>query len=580
MTPRVPNTRSCGASASAPSAPALPSNATPAEVAMKGYPEKEKAAKGKNIDLPLSSPAQAGSNVKDKAREYDVRQPTARSDASFNNSFGPLAELEEHRSLDEEITADFLGLPVAGRGGSGGDISSTELSDNNLSAPSTSMPAHADVMKEFARRLAAHDNATRAAASKAFSTTESSASAPPSPTKAPSNDTLSSPFLKPVPTTDASTPPAGSSSPESAPGASFAAVDTPATNERTTTTSARTNATPSAGNTTGMPAVALRNPKLKVSPPVALETLLANIVSSPTASATIPPLATATTAPTGVPQDASDPNGSCSAAASEFDAAFAATRMDPTLPAAHAQMNHAAALFLAAVGPTTSTMPGPKQFGGLPVTTPSIAAGATLRSAQPSGLSAPSAPSSSTTTPRTAAQPTLPHVAQAAAPHVTQATAPQAAQPTAPHATQSAAPHIAQPIAPHPVAQPTPLPGAQPAPLLIAQPGVPPPAQPNAGYANTVNPAPGAAPAAIAHAGILAPIFVPVGTAAIAAPVGNAAALSTPLPPGGFRVFGWDTESVKEGIDGSHLTKWDVPGTPKALTIVPEMEKVFRQTSG
>ncbi|KAJ7702832.1 hypothetical protein B0H17DRAFT_1127766 [Mycena rosella] len=643
---KVPNTRSRSASATAPSPPPLPSNATPAAIAEVGYPDKEMAAKGKSIISSLHfksknpSKAHTGSNVKGKAREIDACQPTARSDNSFDNPFEPLAALEE-TSLDEELAAELVGLPPANMGSSGGDISSSDLTSDSISAPTTRTVHTIDVMKLIARKIDERNRAARAGAPHApSSSTTATISSPTSPTKAADDD--ASPFLKPV--SSAST---GSlftpTTPLSALPQTGAVTSTPAIRRSTATaarptTTAGTTTTASAPGFSGMPSVALRNPISKALPPVALANPTTSTSSGHTGTSSSPgrvlsptkksrsPLAPATTTTTTTaPQGTPDPDGLRAASACEFNAALAAARaaMSTSPPeAARIRAESAAAQPNAGITTRAATANaaqpgGPPAAGAVPPATgatPSFATAITAprtrsqttRSMQPSGSRAPTVPSFSTTPPRVA-QATAPHAAQPAAPHVAPSATPLLVQPTAQHVAPSAPPYIGQPAVQHvaqsvaqhvvqpatlhvpqptalhvpqavtlhgpphaaqpapPLAtQPAPPLIAQPAPLLVPQPGVPPPAHPNVGNMNMANPGLGAAPPAAAHSGILAPIFVP-RTAAVAAPIGNAIAVTTPPPPGGFRVFGWDEESAKAGIDGGHLAKWDTPGAPKAL---------------
>ncbi|KAJ7443276.1 hypothetical protein FB451DRAFT_1190181 [Mycena latifolia] len=604
---RAPNTRSRGNSAAAAPAAPLPANATPANVASSRYPDKGPAKRKTPISSlhfnKTPSNTYTGSSVKGKARAFAIAHPDARS----SNSFEPLSALEEH-TTEEINVADPTGIPVASMVG-GGSISSPDLSNDSISAPITSTPPR-DFAKELARKLDA-----RARASSAPS------SAPVSPSTAPPVATTKlslSPFLDPVgsaedapsASTTATGTPAGSPSAATTANAPVGATN-PATTERTTAPAACTTAAATDTSTPVLPAVALPNPASKALPSVALANLkespsndLAADTSStgaplaPTPSAST--LAPATTAPQAAtsstfPQATPDPDDARAAAANEFDSALTdaqTAQRAPPSQAARARADCAAAQLLASIALRATTpsivqpaasLPGAAAAG----TTPSFAAAViaprpTTRS-QPRGPTAqPAAGAQAAAQPVHNATPHIVHAAQPAVPHASGAAAATVHANTANPAPTAPPPAAtnANPVNPAPTAAPassahtsaaSPAPGAAPASAahMSAVNPAPSAAPTGATNANVSNPAPGAPPAGVANANanavIHAPVSTPIGTAAVAAPVGTTITLYTTPPPGGFQLYGWDEKTVREGISDRHLAKWDAPGAPKAF---------------
>ncbi|KAJ6565540.1 hypothetical protein DFH09DRAFT_1363754 [Mycena vulgaris] len=521
MSSRVPNTRSRGASVTAaPSVPSLPSNTTPAEVAASGYPDKA-PVKGKTPISSLhfnKSPTNTytGTSVKGKARTFAAAQ----SDARGNNSFGPLSALEEH-TLDEEIVTDLIGVPVSSMNSGGGDISSTDHSSSPASSPPRA--------KANSAHSSGGDSSTSASSSVPNPAVTTSTSSPFLDPIGPAKDVPAAPSAS---TTAAGTPTVGSPTPPASkvalpttlvpattatPGTTVAASAPAATTPSSApalTTAAPASSISSAGST-ALPSVALANPKLQALPLVGLASPSAGTGSSATPAiggASAPPMSATPAAVSTVSTTAAAPQ-----------AATPATPTQATTGAAPSQAARAQA----------------------------------ARAALP-----PSATSATTATTRTAQAAGGAPTAGAAPSFATVHTALGLQRPFHDHVAPCADAPAAQPAA-LPAAQPAAQPAAPPAAPPAAQPAAPPAAQPAAQHALH---APGiAAAAAAANAAIHAPVFTPVGTAAAAAPVGNAMTIYTPPPPGGFHVYGWDAESVRENMSDHQLTKWDLPGPPKAF---------------
>ncbi|KAJ7460166.1 hypothetical protein FB451DRAFT_1181837 [Mycena latifolia] len=585
---RAPNSHSRSNSATAAPATPLPTNATPADVAASGYPDKS-PAKGKT---PISSlhfnktpsntystwnqkhthllsnlPVVAGSSVKGKACAFATAHPNACS----SNSFEPLSALEEHIT-EEIIVADLIGVPIASMVG-GGSISSLDLS--HLGADNVDAAMR---LRKGARTCSCES------LQRAFLCVRVPVDCTPPIATA---KLLLSPFLDPAedapsPSTTATGTPAGSPSTATTASAPVGATN-PATMERTTAPAACTTAAATDTSMPMLPAVALLSPALKALPSVTLANLkeslsndLAADMSStgaplaPTPSAST--LAPATAAPQAVtssafPQATPDPDGTRAAAANDEP---------PPSQAARARADRAVAQLLASIA-LWATMPSIVQPA---VSLPrAAAAGATLSFAaavtaprpttcsQMRGVQHPSASTPPTSLPSpTMLQPT----AQPAALHASGAAATTAhantANPTLTALPPTAANANMASLAPS-AAPTSPAPGATPASAVHMSAVNPAPGAAPAGTANTnaINPAPGTAPTSAANANTNAVIHAPIGTAAVAAPVGNTVTLYTTPPPASFHVYGWDEKTVRESISDHHLAKWDAPSALKAF---------------
>ncbi|KAJ7512189.1 hypothetical protein B0H11DRAFT_2213987 [Mycena galericulata] len=523
--------------------PSAPITATPAEVATSGYADKAPApSKGKNplsgLHFNKGANTYTGSTVKGKS-SMASRPRTPSSDSSTasshsSNPFAPLAPLEEH-TIDEQITADLLGVDVAVFNQENGTESTstnfrnifTETSasaSRNLFAIHPPSSPHHNVFTELRTTLAKRAQAASSSPGADTLSPPASAGVPWSamivsatnvdqPTANPE-----SPFLSPISTSSVPTvnaDPVPSANPMAGESrAAAAAENSPITGSAVSTQSSSSVGDQSAqrnGVEPSAPNPVLATPTASLSPPDTVSN--APAIAGPAIPAPRP-------APTAVvpPPTTSLPSFAAIAAAPA-----------PSGPATRSKARAIAAQS-AIVGPAPSA-----GAPGIGTATPAVVPAA--------GPTPPNAPA--------VAPPAAPPAAAAAAP------------PAAVAATLFGA-AIAPPVAPGAA-----IPGtgvAPPAGAAIPVAGAAPPAA----AAGAIVPAAGAAfPAAAAGPvnGILAPLHVPVGAApagAQGAQGGLAATIWTPAPPGGFPpIYGWDDDAVRQNINPAHLEMWDASADAK-----------------
>ncbi|KAJ7506111.1 hypothetical protein B0H11DRAFT_2220036 [Mycena galericulata] len=559
--------------------PGALTTATPAEVATSGYADRAPAAsKGKNplsgLHFNKGANTYTGSTVKGKSATATASRPrTPSSDSSTassrsSNPFAPLAPLEEH-TLDEQITADLLGVDVAVFNQENGtESTSTDMrsifAETSASAARSifaiepqSSPHH-NVFTELRTTLAKRAQA-------ASSSPGADALSPPAPAGVPwsamivsatpvdqSAASTESPFLSPisnssVPTVNANPVPSTSPSlaspsmkganPTSGEPSAAAATDkTPIIDSTGTQSSSLAGNVSAQSNGVESPAP---NPIL-VAPTVPPSSSNGDVSSAPASAVpapSVPPAVTTTAVP---PPTTNLPSFAAIAAAPA-----------PSGPATRSKARAIAAQSAIVAPAPSAGAPGPTQAA-----TPASTVGAAL----------PVAIGNTTPAVVPAAGPAHPN-APGVAPPPAAAAAPPAAPPTAAAAaplTAAAAAFFGAAVAP-PVAPGAAIPGTAVAPPAgAAIPGT------GAAPAVAIVPAAGAAlPAAAAGPvnGILAPLHVPVGAApagAQGAQGGLAATIWTPAPPGGFPpIYGWDEDTVRQNINPAHLEMWDASADAK-----------------